>query len=55
MFAAALAALTVLTLFAAVSLVTDSGGAAPGWRRTFGTVFAMIAAVAAAIVALALT
>ena len=55
MLAAALSALTVLALFWAVDLVTDKGEAAPGWRRTFGTVFAMIAAVAAAFVALALS
>ena len=55
MLAAALAALTVLTLFVAVSLATDTGAAAIGWRRTFGIIFAMIAAVAAAIVALALS
>ncbi len=54
MLAAALAALAVLVLFAAVDLITDKGEAAPGWRRTFGTVFAMVAAVAAAFAALAI-
>ena len=53
MLAAALVALALLSLFAVYDLATDKGDVAPGWRRTFGTVFVMAGTVVAVLIVLA--